>query len=108
MSDTDLFLDKFGGPFYCHCIVLSLAVFSLSSMAELVAEIATMKIFDHPNVLQLLGVCVDTNDDDMLRTVLPYMANGDLRNFLKQRRVDLANTSEFPTVCCFVISTFIH
>ena len=67
-------------------------------MMELVAETATMKIFDHPNVLQLLGVCVDTNDDDMLRAVLPYMANGDLRNFLKQRRVDPANTSEFPKV----------
>ena len=67
-------------------------------MAELIAETATMKIFDHPNVLQLLGVCVDTNDDDMLRAVLPYMANGDLRNFLKQRRVDPANTSKFPKV----------
>ena len=52
-------------------------------MAELVAETAIMKIFDHPNVLQLLGICVDNNDDDMLRAVLPYMANGDLRNFLK-------------------------
>ena len=67
-------------------------------MAELIAETATMKIFDHPNVLQLLGVCVDTNDDDMLKVVLPYMANGDLKNFLKQRRVDSANISEFPTV----------
>ena len=67
-------------------------------MAELVAETATMKIFDHPNVLQLLGVCVDTNDDDMLKVVLPYMANGDLKNFLKQRRADSANISEFPTV----------
>ena len=68
-------------------------------MKELVSEIATMKIFDHPNVLQLLGVCVDTNDDDMLRAVLPYMANGDLRNFLKQRRVDPTNTTEYAKVC---------
>ena len=69
-------------------------------MTELVAETTIMKIFDHPNVLQLLGVCVDTNDE-MLKTVLPYMANGDLRNFLKQKRVDPMNTSEFANVCCF-------
>ena len=67
-------------------------------MEELVSEIATMKLFDHPNVLQLLGVCVDTNDDDMLRAVLPYMANGNLRNFLKQRRVDPTNITEYAKV----------
>ena len=42
-------------------------------MTELVAETAIMKIFDHPNVLQLLGVCVDTNDDEMLKAVLWQM-----------------------------------
>ena len=67
-------------------------------MKELVAEIATMKIFDHPNVLQLLGVCVDTNDDNMLRAVLPYMTNGDLRNFLKQKRVNPRNITEYAKV----------
>ena len=74
-------------------------VFSLNSMAELVAEVATMKLFNHPNVLQLLGVCVDPNDDEILRVVLPYMPNGDLNSFLKQKRVDPANTSEFANVC---------
>ena len=73
-------------------------------MTELVAETAIMKVFDHPNVLQLLGVCVDTNDDEMLKAVLPYMANGDLRDFLKQKRVDPMNTSEFANVC-FVLNT---
>ena len=68
-------------------------------MAELVAETATMKLFNYPNVLQLLGVCVDPNDDEMLRVVLPYMPNGDLNNFLKQRRANPANTSEFANVC---------
>ena len=67
-------------------------------MTELVAETAIMKIFDHPNVLQLLGVCVDTNDDEMLKAVLPYMANGDLVNFLKQKRIDQMNISEFANV----------
>ena len=68
-------------------------------MAKLVAETATMKLFNHPNVLQLLGVCVDPNDDEILRVVLPYMPNSDLNNFLKQRRANPANTSEFANVC---------
>ena len=67
-------------------------------MTELVAETAIMKLFDHPNVLELLGVCVDTNDDKMLRAVLPYMANGDLGNFLKQKRKDPMNISELANV----------
>jgi len=79
-------------------------VISLDSMAEMVAETAIMKNFDHPNVLKLLGVCVDSSDDDMLKAILPYMANGDLKNFLKQNRVHPANTSEFANVCivCFL------
>ena len=68
-------------------------------MAELVAEAATMKLFHHDNVLQLLGVCVDPNDDKMLKVILPYVPNGDLNNFLKQKRADPANTSEFANVC---------
>jgi len=42
---------------------------------------------------------VDSSDDDMLKAILPYMANGDLKNFLKQSRVDPANTNEFANVC---------
>ena len=48
-------------------MILFAVVFSLTSMAELVAEAATMKLFHHPNVLLLLGVCVDHDDDEMLR-----------------------------------------
>ena len=42
-------------------------------MTELVTETAIMKTVDHLNVLQLLGVCVDTNDDEMLKAVLWQM-----------------------------------
>jgi len=93
--------------------MLFIVVISLDSMAEMVAETAIMKLFDHPNILKLLGVCVDSSDDDMLKAILPYMANGDLKSFLKRSRVGPANTSEFANVCivCFVrtyICTYIH
>ena len=35
--------------------------------------------FDHPNVLKLLGVCFD---NQLPLIILPYMANGDLKNYL--------------------------
>ena len=40
---------------------------------------------DHPNVLKLLGVCFDT-EDQLPVIVLPFMANGDLKSFLVEKR----------------------
>ena len=59
-----------------------------------------MKNFNHPNVLQLLGVCVDINNDDgsMLKVILPFMSNGDLRSFLKKNRVEQNDIRQFPKV----------
>ena len=77
---------------------------SLDSLRELVAETAIMKNFDHPNVLQLLGVCVDINNDDgsMLKVILPFMSNGDLRSFLKKNRVEPNDIRHFPKVNKFI------
>jgi len=67
-------------------------------MKDLVAETATMKGFRHPNVLPLLGVCVDCDDDDVLKIIMPFMAHGDLKTFLKESRVSPNNTQEYPKV----------
>ena len=59
-----------------------------------------MKNFDHSNVLQLLGVCVDISNDDgnMLKVILPFMSNGDLRSFLRMNRVEQNDIKHFPKV----------
>ena len=72
---------------------------SLDAMKDLVAESTIMKTFDHPNVLPLLGVCIDYDDEDVLKIVMPFMANGDLKTFLKDSRVSSTNTHEYPKVC---------
>ena len=72
---------------------------SLDAMKDLVAESAIMKTFHHPNVLPLLGVCIDYDDEDILKIVMPFMANGDLKTFLKDSRVSPNNTHEYPKVC---------
>ena len=71
---------------------------SLDAMKDLVAESAIMKTFHHPNVLPLLGVCIDYDDEDVLKAVMPFMANGDLRTFLKNNRVTPSNTSQYSNV----------
>ena len=72
---------------------------SLDAMKDLVAESAIMKTFHHPNVLPLLGVCIDYDDEDVLKIVIPFMANGDLRTFLKDSRISPNNTEEYSEVC---------
>ena len=71
---------------------------SLDAIKDLIAETAIMKTFHHPNVLPLLGVCIDYADEDVLKIVIPFMINGDLRNFLKNNRVAPNNTQEYPEV----------
>ena len=43
-----------------------------------------MKEFDHQNVMNLLGVCLDAGSAPYM--VLPYMENGSLLSFLKNNR----------------------
>jgi len=82
--------------------VLSLNSTEASSREEIedfMAEPALMQGFDHCNVLELLGICFDTQNHVPL-IVLPYMENGDLRTFLKSKRLADKQTSKetFPEV----------
>ena len=46
-----------------------------------------MQEFDHPHVLSLIGVCLDTGPG--ISMVLPYMTNGSLKDYLKKERSNL-------------------
>lgn len=50
--------------------------------------------FDHPNVLTLLGVCLDGGPAPFI--VMPYMSNGSLLGYLKKHRKDLVLTEDHP------------
>ena len=90
-----LLLEVFVGNTAIVCIYIAS---SLDAMKDLVAESAIMKTFHHPNVLPLLGVCIDYDDEDVLKIVIPFMANGDLKTFLKDSRVSSNNTHDLPEV----------
>ena len=56
-----------------------------------------MKDFQHPNVLGLMGVVFDT-PDGVPYLVLPLMELGNLKNFLKSKRVKVSNIDILPEV----------
>ena len=43
-----------------------------------------MKSFDHPNVLTLVGVCIELGPAPYV--IMPYMARGSLLDYLKRER----------------------
>ena len=46
-----------------------------------------MTNFQHPNVLKLIGVCIDAGEAPYI--VTPYMANGSLLAYLRRERPHL-------------------
>ena len=57
---------------------------SASDISELLDESLKMKAFSHPNILNLIGVCVDGGPAPYV--VMPYMEKGSLLHFLKKER----------------------
>ncbi len=68
---------------YC---VLS-GVFDQVQIDRIMEESIKMKTFDHSNVLNLIGVCLDAGPAPYV--VMPYMANGSLLHYLKKERRNL-------------------
>ena len=66
-----------------HCIGL----FHASDIDGLILEISKMKDFQHPNVMTLIGVCLDAGPG--VSIVMPFMANGSLLDYLKKERARL-------------------
>ena len=57
-----------------------------------------MKQFNHPNVMGLIGICIDVGERPYV--VMPFMANGSLLTYLKKERArfTLAEDAESATV----------
>ena len=62
-------------------------LFTLHDVESMINEIIKMKEFNHPHVLSLIGVCLDTGPG--VSMVMPYMTNGSLKDYLKKERNDL-------------------
>ena len=49
-------------------------------------EVTTMLSFDHPNIMSLIGLCLDTG---VPLIIMPFMANGSVLEYLKYHRNEL-------------------
>ena len=63
-------------------------------------EVTTMLSFKHPNVMSLIGVCFD---EDTPVIVMPYMSNGSVLGYVKQKKLELLSDNEVneKEVCNF-------
>ena len=68
----------------CFIMTITDNTGSYSELKGFIEESTIMYTFNHPNVLGLVGICFDQNFSPYL--LLPYMDNGDLKNFLINRR----------------------
>ncbi len=64
-----------------------------------------MYTFDHPNILKLLGVCMDGGPAPLI--IMPFMANGCLSAYLKKERKNLLLDSD-STEPDDVVILYIH
>ena len=78
--------------------LLHAGVSSVDEITDFIAESVIMLDFDHPNVMSLVGVSLDTEDHRPL-IILPYMAHGDLKSFLTcKRKSSMRSTSDVQHV----------
>ena len=50
-----------------------------------------MLSFQHPNVMSLVGVCLD---DEMPLLIMPFMSNGNVLEYVRHHKQELLLTSE--------------
>ena len=71
-----------------------------TAVREVLEESIKMKDFNHPNVLNLIGVCVDAGPSPYL--IMPFMHNGSLLHYLRKERSHLLlkDTEAEPDQVC--------
>ena len=58
-----------------------------TAVKQMLKECSKMEKFDHPNVLTIIGVCLDGGPAPFI--IMPYMTNGSLLAYLRKNRETL-------------------
>ena len=67
-------------------------MFTKRDIEDLIRESEKMMKFNHPNILNLIGVCIDAGEAPYI--VMPFMANGSLLVHLRKSRPHLTISEE--------------
>ena len=73
-------------------LLLYLGSYSSKDINDLMTESEKMMWFNHPNVMSLIGVCIDVGEAPYV--VMPFMINGSLLAYLKKNRSHFTSTDE--------------
>ena len=68
------------------CPYIPTALFSTHDVERMTKEVSAMLNFKHPNVMSLIGVCLD---GEMPLIVMPFMSNGSVLEFVKNHREEV-------------------
>ena len=68
------------------CVITG--ILTNAEVQSMISEVSRMRDLSHPNVMSLIGVCVDSSQGPSI--IMPYMANGSLLDFLKKERNHLS------------------
>ena len=68
------------------CLYISTALFSTHDIERITKEVSAMLNFKHPNVMSLIGVCLD---GEMPLIIMPFMSNGSVLEFVKSHREEM-------------------
>ena len=68
-------------------------------------EVTTMLSFDHPNVMSLIGLCLDTG---VPLVIMPFMANGSVLQYVKCHKKELYHSVNEDEEIQVSISAHLH
>ncbi|XP_038623388.1 tyrosine-protein kinase receptor UFO [Tachyglossus aculeatus] len=69
---------------------MKIAICTRTELEDFLSEAVCMKEFDHPNVMRLIGVCLQGSEGQEFPApvvILPFMKHGDLHSFLLYSRL---------------------
>ena len=70
--------------------LLELGLYTNEDVNSIIEESVKMSSFDHPNILSLIGICLDIGQAPCI--VMPFMTRGSLLSYLKKERPNLTIT----------------
>jgi len=72
---------------HTHTLLFYIGFFDQNEVKKIIEEGVKMKQFNHPNVMSLIGLCIDAGPAPYI--IMPFMANGSLLSYLRRERPNL-------------------
>ena len=77
---------------FVQCVCSISGNYTSDDKTSLIKEGVLMHKFDHPNVISLLGICLDAGPTPYV--ILPFMENGSLISYLRKNKSKLLSNIE--------------